>query len=114
MTSHTVSFRWIVLIVALLNPGYFVIEFTVALSIGSMSLLADSADFFKDAAVSFLISAAFGWNAARRAKVGMLLSAVLFAPVIAFLRTLWQKIAAPCHQIPCRLPSLVWVRWSSA
>ena len=60
-----------------------------------MSLFADSADFFEDAAVNFLIVAALGWSAARRARVGMLLSAILLAPAIAFLWTLWHKLSAP-------------------
>lgn len=83
------------LIVALLNLAYFFVEFAVALTIGSVSLFADSADFFEDAAVNFLILAALGWSPKRRAKVGMLLSAVLLAPVIAFLWTLWHKIGTP-------------------
>lgn len=95
MTLDTSALRRAVLIVALLNLGYFGIEFAVALSIGSVSLLADSADFFEDAAVNFLIVAALGWSATRRAQVGMLLSAILLAPAIAFLWTLWQKFSAP-------------------
>jgi len=35
--------------VALLNLGYFGVEFTVALAIGSVSLFADSVDFLEDA-----------------------------------------------------------------
>lgn len=95
MTLDTSALRRAVLIVALLNLGYFGIEFAVALSIGSVSLLADSADFSEDAAVNFLIVAALGWSAARRARVGMLLSAILLAPAIAFLWTLWEKFNAP-------------------
>ena len=89
------ALRRAVLIVALLNLAYFGVEFAVALRIGSVSLFADSADFFEDAAVNFLIVAALGWSAARRARVGMLLSAILLAPAIAFLWTLWHKLSAP-------------------
>jgi Co/Zn/Cd efflux system component len=85
MTVDTSALRRAVLIVALLNLAYFGVEFIVALSIGSVSLLADSADFFEDAAVNFLIGAALGWSAVRRAQVGMLLSLILLAPAIAFL-----------------------------
>ena len=95
MIADERALRRAVAIVALLNLAYFGIEFAVALAIGSVSLLADSADFFEDAAVNFLIFAALGWNAARRAKVGMLLSAILLAPALAFLWTLWQKFNAP-------------------
>jgi hypothetical protein len=67
---------------AFLNFAYFGIEFAAALTIGSVSLLADIADFFEDAAVNFLILAALGWSVTRRAKVGILLSAVLLAPAL--------------------------------
>ncbi|QNG43498.1 cation transporter [Sphingobium yanoikuyae] len=95
MTYDPSGLRRAVFVVALLNLAYFGIEFVVALSIGSVSLLADSADFFEDAAVNFLIVASLGWSAARRAQVGMLLSAILLAPAIAFLWTLWEKFSAP-------------------
>ena len=64
------ALRRAVLIVALLNLAYFGVEFAVALRIGSVSLFADSADFFEDAAVNFLIVAALGWSAARRRARG--------------------------------------------
>ncbi|WP_297509025.1 hypothetical protein [uncultured Caulobacter sp.] len=54
------------------------VELAVALRIGSVSLLADSADFFEDAAVNFLILAALNWSAARRAMVGVALAVNLF------------------------------------
>lgn len=73
--------RW----VAALNLAYFGVEFAVALHIGSVSLLADSVDFLEDAAVNFLIFAALGWSARRRAQVGMALAGVLLAPALAFL-----------------------------
>lgn len=82
-------------LVALLNLAYFGVEMAVALRIGSVSLLADSADFFEDAAVNFLILAALGWSPIRRARVGMALSAVLLLPVVAFAWTLWRKVAHP-------------------
>lgn len=89
--------RRAVRIVALLNLAYFGVELVVALNIGSVSLLADSADFFEDAAVNFLIFAALTWSATRRAKVGMALSGILLIPAIAFLWTLWHKFSA---QVP--------------
>ena len=39
-------------IVALLNLGYFGVEFAVARAIGSVSLFADSIDFLEDASVN--------------------------------------------------------------
>ena len=46
--------RRTLILVAVLNLLYFGVEFTAALSIGSVSLLADSADFLEDAAVNLL------------------------------------------------------------
>jgi hypothetical protein len=51
--------------VALLNLGYFTIEFGVARAIGSVSLFADSIDFLEDATVNGLILIALGWSARR-------------------------------------------------
>lgn len=95
MIRDAAGLRRAVQIVALLNLAYFAVEIAVALRIGSVSLLADSADFFEDAAVNFLIVAALGWSAVRRAEVGMLLSGILLAPAIAFLWTLLHKLGAP-------------------
>ena len=49
------SLRRAVLIVAILNGAYFVVEFTVGVVIGSVSLFADSIDFVEDASVNLLI-----------------------------------------------------------
>jgi Co/Zn/Cd efflux system component len=65
------SLRRVVRLVALLNLGYFGIEFAVALFIGSVSLFADSIDFLEDCSVNFLIAVALGWTARHRARVGM-------------------------------------------
>jgi len=56
-TAHG-SLRRIVRLVALLNLGYFAIEFIVAIAIGSVSLFADSIDFMEDASVNLLIAVA--------------------------------------------------------
>jgi Co/Zn/Cd efflux system component len=101
--SPSPSFRSAIRLVALLNLAYFAVEMTVALRIGSVSLLADSVDFFEDAAVNFLIFAALGWSAARRAKVGTVLSAILLAPAVAFLWTLWRKLGDPTPPEPLTL-----------
>ncbi len=83
--------RRIVLIVALLNLGYFGVEFTVALAIGSVSLLADSVDFLEDASVNLLIFLALAWSTQTRARVGMAMSGILLIPAAAFLWSLWGK-----------------------
>ena len=89
------ALRRTVLIVALLNLGYFGIEFTAALQINSVSLFADSVDFLEDASVNLLIFVAIGWTALRRAHVGMVLAGLMAVPALAFLWTLWQKYLAP-------------------
>jgi Co/Zn/Cd efflux system component len=95
VTETTSGLHRAVGIVAILNLAYFGVEFMVAQAIGSVSLFADSIDFFEDAAVNFLIVAALGWSIRRRAKVGMLLSVILLAPALALVWTLWHKIQAP-------------------
>ena len=78
-------------LVALLNLGYFGIEFAVARVIGSVSLFADSIDFLEDAAVNGLILVALGWSNHRRSIVGMVLAAILLAPAVATAWTAWEK-----------------------
>lgn len=97
------ALRRAVALVAALNLAYFGVEFVVALKIGSVSLLADSADFFEDAAVNFLIFAALGWSARRRAQTGMALAGVLLLPAVAFAWTLIQKLSAPVPPEPLPL-----------
>ncbi|WP_426130842.1 cation transporter [Pararhizobium sp. PWRC1-1] len=97
------AIRRVVLIVALANLAYFGIEFTVALRIGSVSLLADSADFFEDASVNLLIFVAMAWSAKNRARAGIAMSIILLVPAIAFLWTAWQKFEAPVPPEPLAL-----------
>ena len=87
--------RRAVRLVAVLNLAYFGVEFAVALSIGSVSLFADSVDFLEDAAVNLLILAALAWSAPRRAQVGMALAGILLIPAAAFLWMLWRKFEHP-------------------
>lgn len=87
--------RRIVATVGLLNLGYFAVEFTAALAIGSVALFADSVDFLEDASINFLILAALGWSAARRARVGMALAGILMIPGLATLWAAWSKFNEP-------------------
>lgn len=87
--------RRVVLTVALLNLGYFGIEFSVALSIGSVSLFADSVDFLEDTSVNILIFFAMAWSAANRARAGMALAFILLVPGLAALWTAWDKLLVP-------------------
>lgn len=92
-----------VLIVALANLAYFFVEFGVAQKIGSVSLFADSVDFLEDTAVNTIILIALGWSAKNRARIGMLLAAVLLIPTAALLWTAWQKFNAPVPPDPSLL-----------
>ena len=97
MTKYSAAsgLRRVVLTVALLNLGYFVVEFASGLAIGSVSLFADSIDFLEDTSVNLLILLALGWSPKARARVGMLLALVLLVPSLAALWAIWQKINAP-------------------
>src|SRR5262245_39683831 len=77
--------------VAALNLAYFGIEFFVAITIGSVSLFADSIDFLEDTSINLLILVALGWPARMRARVGMGLAAIILVPGLATLWTAWQK-----------------------
>ncbi|WP_315765616.1 MULTISPECIES: cation transporter [unclassified Bradyrhizobium] len=99
---RTTAVRRAVIAVALLNLGYFGIEFAVALAIGSVSLFADSVDFLEDASVNLLILFAQRWSAPARAWLGMVLAVVLLVPALAGLWTAGQKFFTPA--VPEPLP----------
>lgn len=88
---------------ALLNIGYFGIEFAVALTIGSVSLFADSVDFLEDTSVNLLILIGLGWSVRSRAKLGMVLAGILLVPGIATLWTAWSKFNVPVAPDPLPL-----------
>jgi Co/Zn/Cd efflux system component len=94
--------RGVVRTVALLNVGYYGLEFAVAVAIGSVSLFADSVDFLEDASVNLLIALALGWTARNRARLGMALAGILLVPGFAALWTAWAKLTAP--SVPAPLP----------
>jgi Co/Zn/Cd efflux system component len=98
--GQAAALRRVVLVVAALNLGYFGIEFATALSIGSVSLFADSVDFLEDASINILIAVAIGWSARRRAQLGMGLALILLVPALAGLWTAWQKLALPVPPAP--------------
>jgi Co/Zn/Cd efflux system component len=101
--AHDPALRRVVRVVALLNLGYFGLEFAVAAAIGSVALFADSVDFLEDAAVNLLILLALGWSAGRRALVGMALAAIILVPGLATLWTAWQKFMLPVPPAPLPL-----------
>jgi Co/Zn/Cd efflux system component len=69
-----------ILIVALLNFGYFFVEFFVALNITSVSLFADSIDFLEDAFTNFIILFGLYLSLQNRIKLGYLLIGMIFIP----------------------------------
>jgi Co/Zn/Cd efflux system component len=79
------------------------VEFGVALAIGSVALFADSVDFLEDASINLLIAVGLGWSAANRARLGMVLAAVILVPVAATLWTAWQKFSLPVPPQPLPL-----------
>jgi Co/Zn/Cd efflux system component len=95
--------RRVVILVALLNLGYFGIEFAVAAAIGSVSLFADSVDFLEDASVNLLIAVALGWSNRWRARLGMVLAIILLAPGVATVWTAWSKLNMPVAPDPSAL-----------
>lgn len=101
--SKDVTLRQVVLIVAVLNLGYFGIELGVARAIGSVALFADSIDFLEDFSVNLLIAVALGWSVAARARVGMVLAGILVVPALSLLWALWSKFSQPLPPEPFAL-----------
>ncbi|MEL4359362.1 MULTISPECIES: cation transporter [unclassified Luteococcus] len=98
------SLRRTVLLVALLNLAYFFIEGAVALLIGSVSLFADSVDFFEDFAVNSLIALALGWSLSRRALAGKVMAGIILLPALA---AVWQAVSKFRQPEPPEVLSLV-------
>jgi len=92
-----------VTVVAIANLAYFGVEFGVAQRIGSVSLFADSVDFLEDASVNLLVLVALALSRSARARIGMLLSALLLAPALFTLWTAWEKFASPVPPEPAAL-----------
>ena len=97
------SLQRVVRLVALLNLGYFGVEFIVATAIGSVSLFADSIDFLEDASVNLLIAVALGWSARNRARLGMVLAGILLVPGVATILTAREKFNVPIAPEPLPL-----------
>ncbi|MGY5766305.1 cation transporter [Brachybacterium sp. DNPG3] len=94
--------RRAVLAVALLNLGYFGVEFVVALRAGSVALLADSVDFLEDTSINLLILVALGWAAARRAVMGKILAMLILVPAAVAASEAVQRVLEPA--VPEALP----------
>lgn len=83
------------LIVAAINLGYFFVEFLVAITAGSVALLADSVDFLEDTAVNLLIFTALGWPLVRRAVMGKITAIVILGPALLAGWEAVQRFSAP-------------------
>jgi Co/Zn/Cd efflux system component len=100
--TNGIGLRGVVSLVALLNLGYFGIEFAVAVAIGSVSLFADSIDFLEDTSLNLLIAIGLSWTDRNRARLGMALAGILLVPSLATIWTAWNKFLAP--SVPAPLP----------
>ena len=92
------------IVVAALNLGYFFVESAVALAIGSVSLLADSADFLEDTAINLLIVIALGWSLGAQAIAGRVMAGVILVPAAV---AAWQVVARASDPAPPDVPLLV-------
>jgi Co/Zn/Cd efflux system component len=90
-------------LVVFLNLSYFFVEFIVALTIGSVSLFADSVDFLEDSSINILILLALNWSLKNRARMGMVLAVIILVPGIAALWTAWLKFQTPVAPHPLSL-----------
>jgi Co/Zn/Cd efflux system component len=97
------TLRRAVFVVAMINLGYFGVEFAIAIAIGSVSLFADSIDFLEDASINLLIFITLSWSAGRRALIGMVLAGILLIPGFATLWTAWDKFWLPLPPAPIAL-----------
>lgn len=94
------SVRLTVGVVALINLLYFGIEAGVAVTIQSVSLIADSVDFLEDAAVNLLVLVAIGWVAARRRLVGIGLAGLILIPGLAAFWMAGEKLLSGAPVVP--------------
>ncbi|ROR65467.1 hypothetical protein EDD26_0833 [Agrococcus jenensis] len=92
------------LIVAALNLAYCFVEMGVALAIGSVSLLADSADFLEDTAINLLIVIALGWSLGAQAIAGRAMAGIILVPAAV---AAWQVVVKSSDPTPPDVPLLV-------
>ncbi|MGY3127420.1 Co/Zn/Cd efflux system component [Agrococcus sp. UYP33] len=92
------------LVVAALNLAYCFVEMGVALAIGSVSLLADSADFLEDTAINVLIVIALGWSLGAQALAGRVMAGIILVPAAV---AAWQVVVKASDPTPPDVPLLV-------
>jgi len=105
LTAAERSLRKAVMVVAILNLAYGVVEFTMSRLIGSVSLAADSIDFVEDGLLNILIFFAVAWTLHRRARIGHALALIILVPAAATLVTAVLKILDPSR--PATVPLTV-------
>ena len=98
MGLSSLSFRKTVIIAAVLNFSYFVVEFYFGHRFRSVALLSDSIDFLEDGSVNLLIAFAIGWSVAKRKLASYLLAALLLVPGVTFIWNATQQLLSP--QVP--------------
>ena len=89
------SFRRTLIIVALLNLAYFLIEFSAALKINSVSLFADSIDFLEDTFVNLLIFFSYLMTSTLRPKISKVLVIIILLPGLTALWAAWEQVMRP-------------------
>ncbi|MCS6782483.1 MAG: cation transporter [Gloeomargarita sp. SKYBB_i_bin120] len=102
-TPNGAELRRTVLTVALLNFAYFTVEAGIAVTIGSVSLWADSIDFLEDTLLNALVYRALGWRRRYQTWVSLGLAGLLLMPALATLGSLWRKLQAPLPPEPVPL-----------
>ena len=89
------SFRRTLIIVALLNLAYFLIEFSSAVKINSVSLFADSIDFLEDTFVNLLIFFSYLMTSTLRPKISRILVIIILLPGLTALWAAWEQVMRP-------------------
>ena len=94
-TVNQTSFRRTLIIVALLNLAYFLIEFSSAVKINSVSLFADSIDFLEDTFVNLLIFFSYLITSTLRPKISKILVIIILLPGLTALWAAWEQVMRP-------------------
>lgn len=89
------SLRTTVIAVAIINLVWFFVQMSVALSIGSISLLADGVDYLEDTAVNLLIAIALGWSVKTRSRMGKAMAVIIVFPAAFAAWEAFSKFSNP-------------------
>lgn len=92
---HDDRLRRAVVWVAVLNGGYFFIEFFAGLATNSVALIADSIDFLEDSSINLLILVGFALAAVARARLGSVLAVIIGVPGIVAIVAAIDKVINP-------------------